>query len=69
MVGLLRDWLAGAYFTGDNHGQSKKSAFDAQEKLETRGAGYYKQVAPCKTTGWGAMVESEEKRRMMGFAS
>ena len=32
---MLRDWLAGAYFTGGSHGQSKEACCDAQEKLET----------------------------------
>jgi hypothetical protein len=39
-----------------------KVSFATKVRYLGCGAGYYKQVV-CKTTGWGAMVESEERRR------
>jgi len=59
---LLRDWLAGAYFTGGSHGQSKEACCDAQEKLETRQG---------KRQGWaqeGGKARDAERGKVQGPA-
>jgi hypothetical protein len=52
MVGLLRDWLAGAYFTGDNHGQSKE-ARSTRKKNSKRAAPATTNKSPLQNDGLG----------------